>query len=108
MLLRLTDRELLLGEEIIGNIDDNGYLSCSIEDVIVSLNEWLKGDGRNWAGDQPLEPYSIAEGEELLELIQSFDPSGVGARDLRECLLIQLQDSDLEDTRSEERRVGKE
>src|SRR5690625_1323512 len=98
MLLRLTDRELLLGEEIIGNIDDNGYLSCSIEDVIVSLNEWLKGDGRNWAGDQPLEPYSIAEGEELLELIQSFDPSGVGARDLRECLLIQLQDSDLEDT----------
>src|SRR5690606_17669039 len=44
MLLRRSDRALLLGEELIGNIDDNGYLSCSVEHVAESLNEWLKGD----------------------------------------------------------------
>lgn len=98
MLLRLSDRELLLGEEIIGNIDDNGYLSCTAEDVATSLNEWLKGEGSNWAGDEVIEPYSVEEVEKMLKIIQGFDPPGVGARDLRECLLLQFQEAELEDT----------
>src|SRR5690606_15755706 len=91
VLLRLSERQMLLGEEIIGNIDDNGYLSCSLEEVLEGLNEWVKKEGATWAQDgQPLEPFTLEEAEEMLRVIQGFDPPGIGARDLRECLLLQL------------------
>src|SRR5205809_7432786 len=69
-------------ELIIGNIDDNGFLQTTPEEM--ALNTGI-----------PKEDF-----EKMLTLIQSFYPPGVGARDLRECLLIQLQregkDSSLE------------
>src|SRR5690606_6405232 len=93
VLMRLSDRQVLLGEEIIGNIDDNGYLTCSLEEVVDSLNRWVQANGEAWAEDgETLEPFTAAEAEELLRIIQAFDPPGVGARDLRECLLLQLRD----------------
>ena len=66
-----TDAEVGIGEEIIGNIDEEGYLRSSLEEVATNC--------------------SIAEEDVLpvLKRIQEFDPTGVGARDLRECLLIQ-------------------
>ena len=60
-------------ELIIGNIDDNGFLQVTPEDM--SLNTGIAQD----------------DFETMLLLIQSFYPPGVGARDLRECLLIQLK-----------------
>jgi RNA polymerase sigma-54 factor len=60
-------------ELIIGNIDDNGFLQSTPEEM--ALNSGI-----------PQEDF-----EKMLALIQSFYPAGVGARDLRECLLIQLQ-----------------
>ncbi|OHE55307.1 MAG: RNA polymerase sigma-54 factor [Thermodesulfovibrio sp. RBG_19FT_COMBO_42_12] len=69
-----------VGEIIIGNIDENGYLSASIEDII--------------KGAQTERETS----EKALSLIQSFDPPGVGARNVAECLLIQLKALDLRDT----------
>src|SRR5438128_3008946 len=60
-------------ELIIGNIDDNGFLQSTPEEM--ALNSGI-----------PREDF-----EKMLGLIQSFYPAGVGARDLRECLLIQLQ-----------------
>src|SRR5438034_10635207 len=60
-------------EMIIGNIDDNGFLQSTPEEM--ALNSGI-----------PKEDF-----EKMLTLIQSFYPRGVGARDLRECLLIQLQ-----------------
>jgi RNA polymerase sigma-54 factor len=92
-LLRLSPRELLLGEEIIGNITDEGYLACPLPTVVQSLNEFLEEAGSDW-GDTPAErrPYSEEEAERMLATIQSFDPPGVGARDLRECILLQLRD----------------
>src|SRR5216110_3070726 len=60
-------------ELIIGNIDDNGFLQSTPEEM--ALNSGI-----------PKEDF-----EKMLALIQSFYPAGVGARDLRECLLIQLQ-----------------
>jgi RNA polymerase sigma-54 factor len=60
-------------EVIIGNIDDSGFLQSSPEDM--SMNTGI-----------PQEEF-----ENMLTLIQSFYPPGVGARDLRECLLIQLK-----------------
>ncbi|MDQ6654572.1 MAG: RNA polymerase factor sigma-54 [Verrucomicrobiota bacterium] len=60
-------------EVIIGNIDDSGFLQSSPEDM--SMNTGI-----------PQEEFEI-----MLTLVQSFYPQGVGARDLRECLLIQLK-----------------
>ncbi|HHX51339.1 MAG TPA: RNA polymerase factor sigma-54 [Clostridia bacterium] len=61
-----------IGNFLIGSIDDNGYLRTSIEEAAACLK------------------CSPAEVEEALKLVQSFDPPGVGARNLAECLLQQL------------------
>jgi RNA polymerase sigma-54 factor len=100
VLLRLSPRELLLGEEIIGNIDENGYLTCSIEEVVQGLNQWVAEAGEDWVQEEgeELRPFSVAEGEAMLKILQAFDPAGIAARELRECLILQLQDAELEDT----------
>jgi RNA polymerase sigma-54 factor len=92
-LLRLSPRELLLGEEIIGNISDEGYLACALDTVVSSLNDFLKESGSAW-GDTPAErrPYTPEDAEAMLRVIQGFDPPGIAARDLRECILLQLRD----------------
>src|ERR1700741_2842758 len=69
--LNASDRKT--AELIIGNIDDNGFLQTTPEEM--ALNTGI-----------PQEDF-----ENMLTLIQSFHPPGVGARDLRECLLIQLK-----------------
>ena len=69
----LNARDRKTAELIIGNIDDNGFLQTTPEEM--ALNTGI-----------PQEDF-----ENMLTLIQSFYPPGVGARDLRECLLIQLK-----------------
>lgn len=64
---------------IIGSLDDDGYLRRDLESLVDDM-----AFRANIITDE-------AEVEEMLEVIQGFDPSGVGARDLRECLLIQLR-----------------
>lgn len=72
-----------IGEAIIGNLDDDGYLVASV-DEIASMGPW-----------------PIDEVERALRLIQSFDPIGVAARDLQECLTLQIQHLHLEGTPTE-------
>lgn len=72
-LTRLDDEERRVGEEIIGNIDEDGYLRATLADVAIACQV----DER------------FVEG--VLKRIQEFDPVGIGARDLRETLLIQVQ-----------------
>jgi len=100
MLMPLPQRDILLGEEFIGNIDENGYLTCSVEDVVAGLNTWVAEHGSDWEQDsgEPLRPFTVEEGEKMLKVIQDFDPPGIGARDLRECLLLQMRDEEMEDT----------
>ena len=100
MLMPLPPRSILLGEEFIGNIEENGYLTCSVEDVVTGLNLWAAESGDDWARDagEELTPFTLDEGERMLKVIQGFDPPGIGARDLRECLVLQMQDQELEDT----------
>ncbi|HET9439818.1 MAG TPA: RNA polymerase factor sigma-54 [Longimicrobiales bacterium] len=99
MLMPLSPRQMLLGEEIIGNIDENGYLTCPVEDVINGLNLWVRDNGEAWFTEgESREPFTPTEGEEQLRVIQGMDPAGIGARNLRECLLLQLRDQQLEDT----------
>ncbi len=93
-LLRLSPRDLLLGEEIIGNINDEGYLSCPLREVSNVLNDFLKESGEEWStSEDEMRPYTEEDADEMLLVIQSFDPAGVGARDLRECILLQLRDA---------------
>ena len=99
MLMPLSPRQMLLGEEIIGNIDENGYLTCPVEDVIEGLNQWVMANGADWFEEgETRAHFTTAEGDELLRVIQSMDPAGIGARGLRECLLLQLRDMQAEDT----------
>ncbi|MBW3628951.1 MAG: RNA polymerase factor sigma-54 [Gemmatimonadetes bacterium] len=92
-LLRLSPRELLLGEEIIGNVTDEGYLACPLEQLLASLNDFLEAQGNDWGETaEERRPYSMGEADSMLRTIQGFDPAGIGARDLRECILLQLRD----------------
>jgi RNA polymerase sigma-54 factor len=75
--LRLTDREKRIGEEIIGNINDDGYLTCATAQIVEALKE-------------ELENVTPEEVDAVIAQIQKFDPSGVGARSIQECLLLQL------------------
>jgi RNA polymerase sigma-54 factor len=72
-LSRLTEREEATGLYIIGNLDENGYLASFLEEVCAATGAALE------------------EAEVVLKKIQFFDPAGVAARDLRECLLVQLE-----------------
>jgi RNA polymerase sigma-54 factor len=72
-----------IGEAIIGNLDDDGYLVASV-DEIASMGPWPPNDV-----------------EKALRLIQSFDPIGVAARDLQECLTLQIKHLHLEGTPTE-------
>ena len=68
-----------VGEAIIGNIDEDGYLRCALDEI-----------AKNTAA-------SLADVEKVLALIQSFDPPGIAARNPQECLLIQLRADPLPD-----------
>lgn len=95
-LLTLGPREVALGEEIIGNIDREGFLACSLEEVVEAANTWLaESEPELWA---EMEPFTLEEAEATLGVIQGFYPSGVGARDLRETLLIQLRERKEDDS----------
>src|SRR5205807_2212771 len=65
-----------IAESIIGNLDEDGYLTASLEE--------LAQNGR----------YTTDDLEDAVAVVQEFDPLGVAARDLRECLLIQLRTLD--------------
>lgn len=78
-MLSLDDHQLKIAEQIIGSIDDDGYLRREP----ISITDDL-------AFNYGLE-VTEEEVTEILKLIQNFDPSGVGGRDLQECLLLQLE-----------------
>jgi len=72
-----------IGEAIIGNLDDDGYLVATVDELAA------------------MGPWSMEDVERALDLIHSFDPVGVAARDLQECLLLQLRHHGNGDTPAE-------
>ncbi len=91
-MLDLSPRQQLLAEEFIGNIAEDGYLGATLEDIVNGVNQVLQQHAEQAEGEvTPPAPYTLAEAEEMLRIIQKLDPPGVGARDLRECLLLQLE-----------------
>jgi RNA polymerase sigma-54 factor len=95
-LLDLTPRQAFLAEEFLGNISEDGYLACSLEDILTGANDALRDAAERAAREDELQIYSLSEIEGMLGIIQSLDPPGVGARDLRECLMLQLREAGLE------------
>jgi len=80
-----TDDEKLkeIGAAIIGNLDDDGYLVASVEEI-AAMGEW-----------------PVADVERALQHVQTFDPIGVAARDLQECLWLQIRHLGFEGTPTE-------
>jgi RNA polymerase sigma-54 factor len=78
----LTGKQKILGEYILGNIDEDGYLRRELINIVDDLAF--------------LQNVETTEGEleEVLNIIQDLEPAGVGARNLRECLLLQLEKRD--------------
>src|SRR5512147_2660897 len=72
-----------IGSAIIGNLDDDGYLVASVEEI-AAMGDW-----------------PVAEVERALQHVQTFDPIGVAARDLQECLWLQIRHLGLEGTPTE-------
>ncbi len=81
----LDEKELTIGYYIIGNLDDNGYLCRPITNIVDDL-----------LFSMDIET-SEEEVDEVLKIIQQLDPPGIGAKDLQECLLIQLERRQQED-----------
>ncbi|HEX8943932.1 MAG TPA: RNA polymerase factor sigma-54 [Gemmatimonadaceae bacterium] len=96
-LLELTPRQSFLADEFIGNINEDGYLACSLDDLLNAVNDTVVKAAEEIERDtDDLPLYTRPEIEEMLATIQSLDPPGVGARDLRECLMLQLKEAGLE------------
>ncbi|HMS15559.1 MAG TPA: RNA polymerase factor sigma-54 [Planctomycetota bacterium] len=77
-LLEGAERDLPLAEQIIFNIDDRGYLTYTLSEILEPV----------------IDQYSIQDAERVLYRIQSLEPRGVGARSTKECLLLQLRPAD--------------
>ena len=90
-MLDLTPRQQLLVEEFLGNIGEDGYLQASLEEIVKGANQLLEEHEAESELDLNVVAYTLAEAEEMLRIIQQLDPPGIGARNLRECLLLQLE-----------------
>ena len=78
-LLELDERRFKVAEQIVGSLDDDGYLRRELSSIVDDL-----AFRQNVATDEK-------EVESIIKMIQQFDPPGVGARNLQECLLLQLE-----------------
>ncbi len=97
-MLDLAPRQQLLAEEFLGNIGEDGYLHATLEEILKGANQLLEEYEVESEKELNVAPYTMAEAEEMLRIVQQLDPPGVGARDLRECLLLQLEDHSQTDT----------
>jgi RNA polymerase sigma-54 factor len=74
------EKTIMIADYIIGSLDESGYLTCELEEITGTFDA------------------SLEDVERVLKIIQTFDPPGVGARNLQECLLIQLATKGLQDS----------
>jgi RNA polymerase sigma-54 factor len=83
--LELPEEDKAYCEHVIENIDDSGYIKVSLEDMVGSLPEALRGE----------PPEVLARKiEHAISIIQTLEPRGVGARSIKECLILQLDVGD--------------
>jgi len=114
------EKDHIIGEAIIENMNGDGDLKISVQEIVESLKYKIEDVERILQIVQAFEPLEckvedvervlqtiqafeplkceVEDVERTLQLVQMFDPAGVGARDLKECLLIQLEQLGLADT----------
>ncbi|HOI28847.1 MAG TPA: RNA polymerase factor sigma-54 [Melioribacteraceae bacterium] len=80
-MLDLTEDQLIMGENIIGSLDRDGYFKSDLEKLVNEVNMF---EGTE---------ITVADGERILGMIQTLEPVGIGSRNLQECLLIQIKNS---------------
>ncbi|MBO4793266.1 MAG: RNA polymerase factor sigma-54, partial [Deltaproteobacteria bacterium] len=77
-LSKITDEDRVIAAEIIGNIDEKGYLQATLEEIATATHA------------------SVEAVENVLRMVQELDPPGVGSRNLRECLLRQMESRNMD------------
>jgi RNA polymerase sigma-54 factor len=89
----MTATDRAIATMIIDSIDADGILTATVDDIVEALNaDQTPGDGAQLTAEKgTADEITTDEVIAVLKLVQHFDPIGVGARDLKECLLIQLQ-----------------
>jgi RNA polymerase sigma-54 factor len=91
--LDLDEKQETIGKQLIGSIDSDGYIRRDLESIANDL-----------AFSQNIDA-SVREIEDVLRLIQQFDPPGIAARDLQECLLLQLERRDPDEVTETAERI---
>jgi RNA polymerase sigma-54 factor len=91
-LAQINDSDKVIAMTIIDSLDDDGYLMGALEEILAAVEE-------------DLEDVGIEEVEAVLRMIQSMGPAGVGARDIQECLCLQLKQCNVDTFRLEEAKV---
>jgi RNA polymerase sigma-54 factor len=76
----LSEHDRQIGELLLGSLNEDGYLTSTLEDIAASAS------------------FEVEQVETVLHVVQDFHPTGIGAKDLRECLLLQLARADKTDT----------
>lgn len=94
-LLDLSERDRLLAEEFIGNINEDGYLAAPLDEILRGINDVILRAAE--AEDEEREVPLFSEGDALrmLAVMQGLEPAGIAARDLKECLVLQLPSAGL-------------
>ena len=80
----LEEKYVIIGEEIIGSLADDGYLRDSLEDIMEDIKKQFSLD------------ITLEDVEHVLKIIQKFDPIGFGSRSLQECLSVQIEELDID------------
>lgn len=81
----LGEKYIIIGEEIIGSLDDDGYFRDSMDDIISDLKKQY---------DIEVTPEDV---EKVIKIINKFDPVGLASRNLQECLTVQIDELDLDE-----------
>jgi RNA polymerase sigma-54 factor len=97
-LLDLSERDQLLAEEFIGNINEDGYLAAPLEEILAGINKVVAEAAEASDEEREVPLFTMADAERMLKIVQALDPPGIGARTLHECLVLQLPESGLEGT----------
>jgi RNA polymerase sigma-54 factor len=100
-LLDLSDRDQLLAEEFIGNINDDGYLAGTLDEILAGINAVILQAAEARDDDREAPLFTPPEAERMLRVIQGLEPPGIGARSLQECLALQVYDAGLSGTLAE-------
>ena len=100
-LLDLSPRDQLLADEFIGNINDEGYLTATLDQILSGINTVIARAEEASEDDREAPRFTMPEVERMLRVVQSLEPPGIGARSLQECLTLQLPEAGLLDTVAE-------